>query len=99
LLAFADVPIVHLSVIWWRTLHQQPTVLNPDLNPQIHGIMLTTLLVGVLAFTALYVHLVLRRYELARLEHRREQLVLQFALSPTSDTAPRASAEVMASTR
>ena len=31
-IAFADVPVVHLSVIWWRTLHQQPTVLNPELT-------------------------------------------------------------------
>ena len=26
---FIDVPIVHLSVVWWRSLHQQATVLRP----------------------------------------------------------------------
>lgn len=79
LLAFADVPVVHLSVIWWRTLHQQPTVLNPELNPQIHGVMATTLLAGVVIFTLLYLHLLLRRYELAWLEDRRELAVLRWA--------------------
>lgn len=68
LVAFVDVPVVHFSVVWWRTLHQQPTVLNPELNPQIEGVMATTLLVGVLAFTALYTALLTSRYQLARLE-------------------------------
>ena len=60
-----DVPVVHLSVIWWRTLHQQPTVLNPELNPQIHGSMAMTLLCGVVAFTLLYASLLRHRYRLA----------------------------------
>ena len=82
LLAFADVPIVHLSVIWWRTLHQQPTVLNPELNPQIHGVMAGTLLLSVVAFTVLYVHLLLRRYELSRLEAERDRMILVMATRP-----------------
>ena len=64
LVAFVDVPVVHFSVIWWRTLHQQPTVLNPELNPQIAGSMATALLVGVIAFTALYITLLRWRYQL-----------------------------------
>ena len=53
LIAFVDVPIVHFSVEWWRTLHQQATVFNPDLDPEIHGSMAFTLVFGVLAFTLL----------------------------------------------
>jgi heme exporter protein C len=68
LVAFVDVPVVHFSVVWWRTLHQQPTVLNPELNPQIEGVMATTLLVGVLAFTALYASLLGARCRLAAIE-------------------------------
>lgn len=68
LVAFVDVPVVHLSVVWWRTLHQQPTVLNPELNPQIHGVMATTLLVGVLAFTLLYGSLLWARCRVATTE-------------------------------
>jgi heme exporter protein C len=89
LIAFADVPVVHLSVIWWRTLHQQPTVLNPELDPQIHGIMAVTLLWGVLAFTVLYAALLASRYRLARAEADQEERVLRLALSvpPAASTA------------
>ncbi len=34
LIAFVDVPIVHFSVEWWRTLHQKATVFNPQLDAQ-----------------------------------------------------------------
>ena len=49
--AAVDVPIVHFSVDWWRTLHQGATVLNADLSPTIHGSMAWTLLLGFVAFT------------------------------------------------
>lgn len=65
LVAFVDVPVVHFSVVWWRTLHQQATVVTPELDPQIEGAMAAALLVGVLAFTALFVRLLWARYELA----------------------------------
>jgi heme exporter protein C len=89
LIAFADVPVVHLSVIWWRTLHQQPTVLNPELDPQIHGIMAFTLLWGVVAFTVLYAALLAHRYRLARAEAEQEERLLRLALAlpPTAPTA------------
>jgi heme exporter protein C len=64
LIAFADVPIVHFSVTWWRTLHQQATVFDPELKAHIHGVMAFTLWWGVLAFTLLYVYLLDRRYRL-----------------------------------
>ncbi len=32
ILAFIDVPIVHQSVEWWRTLHQDATILRLDLD-------------------------------------------------------------------
>jgi heme exporter protein C len=45
------VPVVHFSVLWWRTLHQPPTLLTPTLHPPIAPVMLAALLVGLLAFT------------------------------------------------
>ena len=51
LIAFVDVPIVHFSVDWWRTLHQEGTVFNEELKAQIQGTMAFTLFWGVLAFT------------------------------------------------
>jgi heme exporter protein C len=64
LFAAVDVPIVHFSVVWWQTLHQGATVLNPNLSPRIHGIMAWTLLLSFIAFTALFAWMVLLRYRI-----------------------------------
>jgi heme exporter protein C len=68
LVAFVDVPIVHMSVYWWGTIHQKPTVLRPDLNPEIDGTMLFTLFVGVVAFTLAYFWLVIHRARVIAME-------------------------------
>jgi heme exporter protein C len=73
---FVDVPIVHLSVRWWRSLHQAPARLLGV--PEIHGSMLAALLTGVVAFTLLYLYLMALRLRVGRLEER----VLAEALSP-----------------
>lgn len=51
IVAFVDVPIVFLSIRWWRTIH--PQVLAPG-DIRIAPEMLLTLLVSVAAFTLLY---------------------------------------------
>ena len=80
LIVFIDVPIVHFSVNWWRTLHQQATVFNPELSPEIHGTMELTLWIGVAAFTLLYLSLLDRRYRLATLEEGLEERELDAAI-------------------
>jgi heme exporter protein C len=65
--AFAQVPLVHFSVLWWRTLHQPPTVLRPG-DPSIDHTMLAALLLNVAAFTLLYALLVRARARLAAAE-------------------------------
>ncbi len=72
LIAFVDVPIVHFSVTWWRTLHQGGTVFNPELDAHIHGVMAFTLWFGVLTFTLLFVYLLDLRYRLMALDEDRE---------------------------
>jgi heme exporter protein C len=81
LIVSIDIPIVHFSVNWWRTLHQQATVFTPDLNPEIHGVMALTLWIGVLAFTLLFVALLDRRYRLAALEEGLEDRTLEAAIA------------------
>lgn len=81
LIAFVDVPIVHFSVTWWRTLHQEATVFDPELEANIHGVMAFTLWFGVLTFTLVYVALLDRRYRLAALEEDLEARELEQAIA------------------
>jgi heme exporter protein C len=62
--AVVQVPIVHLSVLWWRTLHQPPTVLQPG-DPTIDHTMLAALLGNLAAFTLVFVVLLRERVRLA----------------------------------
>ncbi len=66
-LAVVQIPLVHFSVIWWRTLHQPPSVFEPA-SPDIDTPMLATLLLAVAMFTVMYVAMMVKRVELARLE-------------------------------
>lgn len=91
LVAFVNVPIVHFSVEWWRTLHQQGTVFNRELSAQIRGTMALALWWSVLAFTLLYVYLLDRRYRLAVLDADREERELARAITDRraeADSAP-----------
>ena len=65
--AALDIPLVHFSVYWWRTLHQPPTVLKPG-AAAIAPIFAIVLAVNVLAFALLYAYLVHKRVRLLRLE-------------------------------
>jgi heme exporter protein C len=62
-----DVPVIHFSVQWWRTLHQPATVLRPQ-APTMDGAMLAALAVNVAAFLCTFAYLASRRYRLLTLE-------------------------------
>ena len=62
IVGFLDVPIIHLSVLWWRTLHPEPVVMIADdpgggLPPE----MLITLLVALIAFSLVFAWLWIQR--------------------------------------
>ena len=88
LIAFVDVPIVHFSVVWWQTLHQGATVLNPELSPTIHGSMAWTLLLGFVALTLVFVWMVAVRYRIEVLADRVERT--RSSRSPWPSAGPRA---------
>jgi len=69
ILAAINVPIIHFSVVWWKTLHQGATVFTANRSLRIHGLMAWTLLASFVGFTMLFGWLVRARY---RLEVRRE---------------------------
>jgi len=62
-----DVPIIHFSVQWWRTLHQPATILRPQ-APTMDAAMLVALMVNLAAFICTFAYLAIRRYRLLTLE-------------------------------
>jgi heme exporter protein C len=79
LVAFVNVPIVHYSVDWWRSLHQTATISRFD--PTIDGLKLFTLLFGMAVVQALYVWLMIHRFRLQFAEARLESKGLDVALA------------------
>jgi len=64
-----DIPFIHLSVIWFRSLHPEPVVIKAE-GPTLPGDMLTTLLMSFGAFTVLFLGLFLLRYSFENLRSK-----------------------------
>ncbi|ADR19590.1 cytochrome c biogenesis protein [Calditerrivibrio nitroreducens] len=67
IIGFIDVPIVFLSIRWWRTIH--PNVLQEG-GGGLHPDMLTALIVCVVAFTLLYVSMLMKRVNIGVLQRK-----------------------------
>ncbi len=80
MIAVMEIPLVHFSVKMWRSLHQEATVANLDGDTKMDGIMLFSLFVGVIAFTFLYVWLMLHRTRAMAMEDMLEDRGLDDAL-------------------
>ncbi len=85
LLALVNVPLVHFSVVWWRTLHQPPSVLRPG-GPAgvVPPGMLVSLFAGLLAFTLLWTWVMMRRTSDLSVQARH----LDDAVAPADTSAP-----------
>jgi heme exporter protein C len=68
-----DIPLIHVSVNWFRSQHPQPVILRPE-GPTAAPEIVQTLLVSLLAFTLLFFALLLFRYGLEVLRQREEAL-------------------------
>jgi heme exporter protein C len=79
LVAFADVPIVHYAVDWWRSLHQDATL--GTLDVKIEGLMLFSFFLALVAFFGVYVWLLVHRFRLAWLEDQLEATSLDAAIA------------------
>ena len=86
--AVAEIPLVHWSVRLWRSLHQEATVLDTDLDVDIDGLMLFTLFVGVIAFTLWFVWFVLHRARVMALATLVEERSLDQALAERAAEVP-----------
>lgn len=70
IVAFIDIPIINMSVRWWRTLHPQPIVFDPFGEQALPGSMLLVLAIGMVAIAALAVWLIVLRTEAEGLTQR-----------------------------
>ena len=73
-IAVVDIPIVHLSVLWMNSQHQLPTVLRAAGAPSLDPSMGMTLGISVVAFTLVYLALLVERMEI---ERQRQQRMLE----------------------
>lgn len=69
IIAFVDVPIIHMSVTWWRSIH--PTTIN-ETGFHMPGSMAFTLMFGFVSFLGIYLLLLALR---VRQERQRSQLL------------------------
>ncbi|MGA1862352.1 cytochrome c biogenesis protein CcsA [Deferribacter thermophilus] len=72
IVGFIDVPIVFMSIRWWRTIH--PNVLQKG-GGGLHPDMLVALIVSVIAFTALYFALLIKRVQIGLMEEKVKYLL------------------------
>ncbi|MDE2179553.1 MAG: cytochrome c biogenesis protein CcsA [candidate division NC10 bacterium] len=63
ILGFLDIPIVHMSVVWWRTLHQPASILRPGPST-VAPDMQVALYMNLVAFGLLYAYLLIKRLQI-----------------------------------
>ena len=80
LVAVVDVPIVHFSVDWWRTLHQGRSLAQLTPQNDLDGSYVAVMLLGFVAMTLVYAWLVVHRYRVEAMEERLETEGFDMAL-------------------
>lgn len=69
IVGFLDIPIIHMSVLWWRTLHPTPVVLRMDrIGGGLPYSMFITLIISFISFTILYLYILFERVNIERLK-------------------------------
>ena len=88
LIAVVNLPIVHYSVDWWRTLHQEASLdigIGGDRN--YSGEMYWTLLYSWATFTVIALWIGIHRYRVLRLEELAEEAALEELLAQRRNEA------------
>lgn len=63
-----DIPLIHLSVLWFRSLHPTPVVIKPE-GPTLAPPMLATLMVGLGSLLLIFAGVFLMRYAAGMANH------------------------------
>jgi heme exporter protein C len=82
IIGFLDIPLIHMSVYWWRTLHQPPSILRPDKAPweNIHPAMLIALAINFVAFLLFYFYLLSFRIRVGESEAKVQRQIMEGAI-------------------
>jgi len=78
IVGFIDVPITYMSVLWFRTLHQPPSIQRG--GSSMPDTMLFTLLLNVGAYTLVYLFFLVKRVRIESLHAIAETLVAEKAV-------------------
>ena len=68
LIGAIDAPIIYMATIWWRSAHPELNIGPLAESGGLESRMYTTFLISLVAFTVLYVYLLVERYALHRTE-------------------------------
>ena len=90
LLLVPNAIVVHYSVEWWNTLHQDATIAT--LDPKIDDLMLFTLFTGIVVGGLVFTWLLVHRFRVAWLERQLEHASLDLAIAERRAEAAGASA-------
>jgi heme exporter protein C len=80
ILGFLNVPIVYMSVRWWRTLHQPSSSPATVDDPYVWGLRINAVI-----FVAVMAYLIRRRYQVYAVEAEIEALEEERALAPGAE--------------
>src|SRR3972149_5550078 len=68
IVGFLDIPIIHFSVLWWRTIHPKPKVLSMESpGSGLESVMLITLIMSLIAFPLIFFLLLGQRISLEKM--------------------------------
>jgi heme exporter protein C len=76
-----NVPIVYMSVTWWRTLHQPPS--SPSTLDPAYTLGLR---LNAIALLVLMIYFIAKRYEIARVERATEHMAQATAMRGAQQT-------------
>jgi len=88
LVAVVDVPIVHFSVNWWRTLHQGRSLAQFAPQNDLDGAYTAVMLLGFTAMTLTYAWLLVQGYRAEAARERAEADALADALAERRAESP-----------
>jgi heme exporter protein C len=80
LLAVVVIPVNHMAVEWWRTLHQGRSLADLTPGSSLDGSFIAAMLLGFVAMTLVYAWLLAHRYRVEELEEQLDEHGLDLAI-------------------